>query len=367
MANYDMDRLLTPVWEGSTVYRESFMPVAPAGQEVRVPLLYKAETIVEVMDAQITIRYEEGKDYRLEDGVLVIPTDSAIKGMTMEEYYPAEYIEGNIFWKRGGGYQYFAEGNFFHQKQFVVTYTHSGSWGGPLPEASLAKLPRLKAKLEAGEPVKVLFYGDSITTGANSSGMTGIEPFQPDWCQMVMEGLKKRWPEVSFESVNTAVGGTLSQWGLEEAPTRAAAHKPDLAILAFGMNDGSLSVSKEAYQANMRGIMDVISAEKPDAEFILIATTIPNEETLLMRSRPRAEGEDPTCEDHRSFNNGRHDEFLPMLEALKGEHVALTDMTTMHHYLLSIKPFRDMTGNNVNHPNDFLARMYAQTVLGTLE
>jgi hypothetical protein len=110
-----------------------------------------------------------------------------------------------------------------------------------------------------------------------------------------------------------------------------------------------------------------IAAENPQAEFVLIATTIPNEETLLMRSRPRAEGEDPTCEDHRSFNNGRHDEFLPMLQALKAEHVALTDMTTMHHYLLSLKPFRDMTGNNVNHPNDFLARMYAQMVLGTLQ
>ena len=42
-------------------------------------------------------------------------------------------------------------------------------------------------------------------------------------------------------------------------------------------------------------------------------------------------------------------------------------MTGMHHALLKRKLFRDMTGNNVNHPNDFLARVYAQTILAVLE
>jgi hypothetical protein len=35
----------------------------------------------------------------------------------------------------------------------------------------------------------------------------------------------------------------------------------------------------------------------------------------------------------------------------------------MHTTLLESKRYYDMTGNNVNHPNDFLARMYAQTIL----
>ena len=41
-------------------------------------------------------------------------------------------------------------------------------------------------------------------------------------------------------------------------------------------------------------------------------------------------------------------------------------MTAMHLDLLKAKRFRDMTGNNVNHPNDFLARVYAQVVLQTV-
>ena len=34
--------------------------------------------------------------------------------------------------------------------------------------------------------------------------------------------------------------------------------------------------------------------------------------------------------------------------------------------LLKYKIYWDMTGNHVNHPNDFMVRIYAQTLLGTL-
>jgi len=42
------------------------------------------------------------------------------------------------------------------------------------------------------------------------------------------------------------------------------------------------------------------------------------------------------------------------------------DMTTLHGNLLTRKRYCDMTGNNVNHPNDFLARAYAQNLWQTV-
>lgn len=42
-------------------------------------------------------------------------------------------------------------------------------------------------------------------------------------------------------------------------------------------------------------------------------------------------------------------------------------MTEVHRKLLERKSFADMTGNNVNHPNDFLARWYAQYIVGMLK
>ena len=49
-----------------------------------------------------------------------------------------------------------------------------------------------------------------------------------------------------------------------------------------------------------------------------------------------------------------------------GEITELVPMTDMHSALLEKKRFFDMTGNNVNHPNDFLTSVYAQTILRIL-
>jgi hypothetical protein len=42
--------------------------------------------------------------------------------------------------------------------------------------------------------------------------------------------------------------------------------------------------------------------------------------------------------------------------------VVVADMTAIHSYMLQSKRFIDMTANNINHPNDFLVRAYAQVV-----
>ena len=56
-----------------------------------------------------------------------------------------------------------------------------------------------------------------------------------------------------------------------------------------------------------------------------------------------------------------------MLANCEREGVAVVNMTAMHQSLLSRKRYEDMTGNNVNHPNDYLARVYAQTLFATLQ
>ena len=43
--------------------------------------------------------------------------------------------------------------------------------------------------------------------------------------------------------------------------------------------------------------------------------------------------------------------------------VALADVTTPWLEVLKTKAFSDLSGNNVNHPNDFGHRLYAQVIL----
>ena len=51
---------------------------------------------------------------------------------------------------------------------------------------------------------------------------------------------------------------------------------------------------------------------------------------------------------------------------IDGKNYFVSDVEGVCCYDLETKTFSDYSGNNVNHPNEFLARAYAHTVLKTL-
>ena len=54
------------------------------------------------------------------------------------------------------------------------------------------------------------------------------------------------------------------------------------------------------------------------------------------------------------------------LKKLAGEGVALADVTAVWEMMLKNKHDLDLTGNGLNHPNDFGHRLYAQVILSIL-
>ena len=54
------------------------------------------------------------------------------------------------------------------------------------------------------------------------------------------------------------------------------------------------------------------------------------------------------------------------LKKLADEGVALADVTAVWELMLKNKHDLDLTGNGLNHPNDFGHRLYAQAVLSVL-
>lgn len=195
--------------------------------------------------------------------------------------------------------------------------------------------------------MKIVYYGDSITAGCDASSMWNIEPFAPQLSELVTMELKTRWGYEEIEEVNTAVGGTDSAWGLTEIEERVCAHRPDLVVLGFGMNDGG-GVNPRRYEANVREMIRKVRKAMPEAEFLLIATMLPN-----------PDGTGWTC-------------FQPMYQwnlkkiAAQTPGVAVAPMTDVSEYILSQKDFEHVTGNGINHPNDFLVRVYAQVLAASL-
>ncbi len=80
---------------------------------------------------------------------------------------------------------------------------------------------------------------------------------------------------------NFAVGGTDTAWGLANIGKLIEA-RPDLVILAFGMNDSAGRPAKD-YQANMQAMMEAVRRELPEAEFVLVAPMLGNRDWTALK------------------------------------------------------------------------------------
>ena len=336
---FDLGIYMTPYWQGDTVHYEAVLPLAEQdGSVADIRLLYRPVKLLGVYDSALERQFREGADYALVDGKLRILPGSEIPVMGYDTYYPP--VENGCCKRRStdDGYIFFSEGDRLHKMQIAVSYVHEDSFDGPIPPCKARLLPRLQQMRQRGETVRLCLYGDSISVGGNSSGFVEAAPYAPTWGQMVARRL-------GGEFSNPSMGGKTSQWGAENA-VQAVGYGPDVCIIGFGMNDGTRRVSPAEFGQNIRTIMAAARAGNPRCEFVLVATSLPNGQVGRFL--------------------GCQEAYLPVLQAMEGPGVAVADMTTFHKYLLTKKRFFDMSGNNVNHPNDFLARAYAQVVWQTM-
>lgn len=345
---YNCREYTRPVWQGDIIFHESFLPLA----DRRIPLLYTPDEIISVTNAAHNVVYTEGKDYLLRDSVLYIPENSDIQIMRWDEYNPTN-VSPNRYNASGftclsGGYLKFAEGAEFHNAQYAISYRHSDIWSGYYPVYDPNRLIKTHKLLAEGKPFTFGFLGDSITVGANSSELVNTEPFAPIWPVMVCERLRQI-SGCDIQYINRAVGGTTSGWGDENTTEFFKNDIPDLFVIAFGMNDASGGVDKFVFRNHCRQIALQIKNLNPECEFIFVSTTLPN---------PLAS---QFVRDHET-----HEELLLELAEEFGNSAVVGRMTSMHLKLMEKKHYYDMTGNNINHPNDFLARVYAQTLLALI-
>ncbi len=346
--NYDL-YLKTPIWKGDLIAHETLLFVEDENGSYTAELMYKPERIICVKSATLKESYVEGVDYTIEGNKITLITSGSMPRLTYDEYYP-EVNNGDAIEKVGGGYLKLVGGSYFHEHQVAVSYRHNESWTGPVPEYKGDLLPRSVSKLENNEPIKILFYGDSITWGGDTSGLYNVSPKTPIWPLMTVSGLEEYYDNAKINYVNTAVGGFNSTEGVQHMKEKAVDIAPDLCFLAFGMNDATQGTSPEKVMQNIVTIMNAISEVNPNCEFVIVATMLPNAEVY--------------------FGGGSmlktHDKQIDAFLTLEKEGVAVMNFTEISKHLLTLKKFRDMTGNNVNHPNDFLARIYAHTAIKTL-
>jgi len=339
------------LWTSDLMYQESLMFLQEENVPPTATLLFAPDKLISLKSARGDVEYQVNRDfiYSPRSGTITLTAESRIPKKNNAEMYPppGPWAEGTIPACRGKDRNlFYAEGHVFHDLQVVVTYEHKNKkWPGPIPEYEGNALPRTREKLQKEKMLNLVLFGDSISTGANASGVTQAPPFQPFYGQMVADILAKKY-KAKIDFKNFSKGGMSSGWGKENIRP-VIEQKPDLVILAWGMNDASGHVPPEDYKANMLAQIQAVRADNPQAEFILVAT---------MTANPEWTASAPEFYDH----------YRKMLSQVCDSSVVLADVTAIWKEVLRHKKFADVSGNGVNHPNDFGHRIYAEVILALL-
>jgi len=118
----------------------------------------------------------------------------------------------------------------------------------------------LRSGFESGRFKVVVAFGDSIVAGYR----------QPEgWPQILARGLTGRYPGVKV--VNAGVSGDTAADGARRVEKDVLDGKPDLVLIAFGLNDMKNGVPPERFRENLVDILSEVSTE--GAQPVLLTTT----------------------------------------------------------------------------------------------
>lgn len=372
---YDEDdyknAMSAPYWKGNVMYNELSLPILYENGEVYAKLYYTPTKVFAVKDQKLEKTYEEGKDYVVdkENKKLVIPKGSSIPALyekadegenPPEDFAYTTGMPNNIdlytIWNLGTGNFVYTESAYFYGKYLSVSYAYDVE---DLDTSVFAKydattLTAVRNKLKNGEEISLVTIGDSITEGCSSTGDNlHVAPNTPCYAKQIKTELERVYG-AKVKLTNIGKGGSESKWPLSgegsAALGKAKEAAPDLCIIAYGMNDSSSQVSPVAYDDNIRSIIREIKNVSENCEFILVNSFPCN----------------PLYERDATLFDGYLKKLNKIAAEDEGGHIVVADMQKVGKYYMQTKKYCEISSSNVNHPNDFLHRVYAMNIVSTI-
>ena len=119
-------------------------------------------------------------------------------------------------------------------------------------------MPNFMAKIGAGQPVNVVYFGGSITEAKKG------------WRTFSCDFIKKLFPNAKINEINAAIGGSDSLFGLARIQRDVLVHKPDLVFCEFAVNDKNFSYTTSKHAAE--GIVRMIRQVYPQCDICFVYT-----------------------------------------------------------------------------------------------
>ena len=329
-----------PFWEKEIIERETVVFIERDGKRAG-RLAFSPKRIISITDGAGN-SYEVGRDFILDgDEVLALRNTSKY---IREEWLFNQDVPDDVE-TESERYKIrscmLASPTYLYDTFYFVTYERGEVRNMPLPVPSDVHLPLTHERLKNGK-LHLVLYGDSISNAANSSYNMQKPNAEPCWWEQAKQNIEALYgAEVVIH--NYSRSGYGADWGNEAVEEKFTGEEAHLVLLAFGMNDGSANVSQSHFAQNLREIMAKIQATVQNSdgkgiEFILISTPLPNPaSTECNRMQPQ---------------------YADVAQSLVKVGVAHLNMTALWKWLIDRKEYCEISGNNLNHPNDFTYRFY---------
>jgi len=212
-------------------------------------------------------------------------------------------------------------------------------------ETNCGRIPRTLAKIKAGQPVKVVCWGDSVTVG-------GEVQVGNRYATILEKKLKEKFPQSQIDMAVIAVGGSNSrQWLFpDEFPNPGCDFKkvielrPDLVIIEF-VNDSGIFSDISQFEGEYNDILTRL--RNIGAEVILITPH-------FVKDMDRGK-------DTREYTAN-------LKQFAEKKELALADASARwEHLRLEGLPYETRLINNINHPDDRGHIIFAEELMKCFE
>jgi lysophospholipase L1-like esterase len=326
----NLDQYMHPFWKSDTIYNETVLMFSVNGNPAEGKLLFMPDKILSVKNFAGNASYEPSADYTLNGNMLTRTPNSHMPFRADTSFDTKKDLD----W-------------FNTQSQWVaVTYTHHDKWDGPAPIYKGGALPRTSAKLQAKQPLKIVAFGMSITRGMDVSSYDMVPPYMPTYVDLFARQLRKAYKYKGIRLINAGLPGSVVDWGAQYADKYVNPLKPDLVILDFGMND-FWRMAPDQFKGYMQTIIRKIKAANPKVEFILLSNMAFDPDYVLDSDK------------YKSYYKDNLEGYSKVLKVMEGTGMVNLDMYSISQAIYNKKKAKDCLVNPL-HPNDYMARWYAQ-------
>jgi acyl-CoA thioesterase-1 len=293
-------------------------------------LVYPIASVAEVRDYSTGTVYQAGRDFTVQDGAILFRagTIPVVTTTWARQPDPTSSVPGGLPGLDGKPIRFSPFG--YHENLLAVTY-YPATAKAQYPSAGLWHMPS----------PRITTWGDSITAGADASGVNlNKYPFQKGYVDLVCQ-------QIACSSVyRAAQGGKTSQWGADSIAI-ALAQPSDVFIIGFGMNDASSGITKDQFRSNIEKMVVAARNQSPMTAIVLISG---------MRHNP----------DWKS--GAMFDQYRDAMREVAARHhnVGVADVTAAYDANVARKGYYSITGNGINHPNDYFHRIQADVILAAL-